>query len=354
MNIVPVKLGPRSYKITIGRGILRHLSSGLKKVLPSNKIVILTNKRIAHLYKRPVQNILRKKFNIHWIELPEGERTKNIKTIEKIIHQMIKFGADRKTGLLAFGGGVIGDIGGFAAATYMRGIPYVQIPTTLLSQVDSSVGGKTGVDLSEGKNLVGAFYQPKWVIIDTEFLFTLPKREFRCGMSEVVKYGLLWDSKFFRYIEKNVGKIQSLHHNTLEFLIKRSCQIKALIVSRDEREKGLRSLLNLGHTLGHAIETIKRYRGIKHGEAVSCGMVYAAHLSNKKGLLSQRELRRISELLKTLGLPVRWPRHSKKAYQRAIAADKKMTGNKIKFVCLKKIGKASCMPLTVKEVTRYL
>lgn len=353
MKEIPVHLGKRSYRITIGQGVLAKLPSIAKKVFSSQKIVVLTNRTLAPMYRTKIKKHLRG-FQLSWIEIPDGEQHKNLQTIEKIYRKLILAKADRKTGLIALGGGVVGDLGGFAAATYLRGIPYIQLPTSLLAQVDSSVGGKTGVDLESGKNLVGAFYQPRAVLIDTRFLATLPRREFRCGLAEVVKYGILWDERFFDWLEKNVGKILSLNHNALEYLIAKSCAIKAEIVSRDERESGLRSLLNLGHTMGHAIETLSGYRSIRHGEAISRGMVVAANLSAKRGYCGKKDVTRVMALLKSLGLPVALPRFSKKAYQKVMAVDKKAAGKKINYIGIKKIGKAVILPLTPGEITRYL
>jgi len=354
MKQVRVPLGTRSYKITIGRGALSQLKSGLKKVLPSNRLVVLTNKTISRLYGRKLKKALPVGSDVSWIVIPDGEKYKNLKTMETIYHQLSKCKADRKTGLIAFGGGVVGDMAGFAASSYLRGMPYIQIPTSLLAQVDSSVGGKTGVDLPSGKNLVGAFYQPKWVLIDIDLLKTLPKREFLCGLSEVVKYGILWDEKFFSYLEKNIGKILKLNHNVLEHIIARCCAIKAEIVSRDEKEAGLRSILNLGHTLGHAIETLSGYSKIRHGEAISRGMVYALMFSYEKDLCSLEVIGRVTDLLKKIGLPIECPYYSKQKYAKVIALDKKAEGKRIRFIVVKKIGKVAPLELPISDVVQYL
>ncbi|MBI4412160.1 MAG: 3-dehydroquinate synthase [Deltaproteobacteria bacterium] len=354
MKTIRVSLGPRSYPITIGKGAIRSLPGGLKKFFPSDRYVILTNRTIARLYRPRIRRILKTTKPLGWIVIPDGERHKNPKTVAGIYERLVQLKADRKTGLVALGGGVVGDIGGFVAATWLRGIPYIQVPTTLLAQVDSSVGGKTGVDLSSGKNLVGAFHQPVWVLIDTNFLRTVPRREFLCGLSEVVKYGIIRDESFFRFLEKNIGKILNLDHNALIHIIGRSLKIKADIVSRDERESGLRSLLNFGHTLGHAIETLSGYRRIHHGEAVSRGMVYSAVVSYERGLCPMGVVDRIYNLLRKIGLPVRWPDYSKKAYARVMAADKKAVGEKIRYIGIRGIGRSVVLPLTVEEITRYL
>jgi len=354
MKQIQVPLGSRSYQITIGQKTISRLPSGLNKYLCSKKVVFLTNKTIHRLYYRQIKKILKNRFDDHWIIIPDGERYKNLSTVHKIYKSLVKIRADRNTGLVAFGGGVVGDVGGFVAATYLRGLPYIQLPTSLLAQVDSSVGGKTGVDLPAGKNLVGSFYQPIWVLIDTHFLKTLPEREFRCGMSEVVKYGVLWDARFFEFIEKNIGKIKTLKHNTLEKLIYQSVSIKAHIVSKDEKEAGLRSLLNLGHTLGHAIESLSKYKTIHHGEAVSMGMAYATLLSFKKGFCRFKDYERVNQLLKKLDLPICWPNYSKLSYRKAVSIDKKAKEGKINYVAIKKIGKTFCVPLTPREIVSYV
>lgn len=348
--IVPLKNRP--YPIFIGNGALNQLRPFLKKK-QIKKIVIITNTILYKLHglllKKQVSN-----YTVCWIIIPDGEKYKKSATLEKIYNQLAQKKIDRKTILITFGGGVVGDIGGFVAATYLRGIPYIQIPTTLLAQVDSSVGGKTGIDLPYGKNLVGAFYQPQAVIIDTNFLQTLPQREYLCGLSEVVKYGLLGDAPFFQYLEKNSSLILKKNSRALQKLIAISCSMKAHIVGRDEKEVGLRSLLNLGHTLAHGIETLTGYSRIHHGEAVAMGLAYAAFFSFKKGWITQIEQKRILELLQKLNLPTQWPKLNRKKYQRVLSLDKKAMGKKINYVALKKIGGAFLVPLTVEEITKFI
>lgn len=354
MKIIRVSLGKLSYPILIGKGIIKNLHSNLKKYLDLQNIIILTNPKIQKLYQKKINSIFKNKSTYHWLTIPEGENHKNLQTVEKLYHRLLALGANRKTGLIALGGGVIGDIAGFVAATYMRGIPYIQVPTTLLAQVDSSVGGKTGVDLPEGKNLVGSFYQPRFVLIDTDFLSTLPDREFLCGLSEVIKYGIIWDSVLFSFIEKNGKRILSHHPASLAKIIARSCEIKAHIVSRDEKEAGLRALLNFGHTLGHAVEALSGYQKIHHGEAVARGMVYATHLSSHLGLSTPQEVPRIKNLLEKIGLPTQLPSYLRNAYQRAVAKDKKSVGEKINFIALKKIGKVVIHPLTPQKIVQLI
>ena len=353
MPQVKVNLDDRSYTIDIAPGASLNMGTKIAKFIPSRRVVVLTNTTLARLYQKKLTREL-KTLHAQWIVIPDGEKYKTLQTVEKIYWKMSDLKVDRKTALVAFGGGVVGDIGGFVAATYLRGIPFIQVPTTLLAQVDSSVGGKTGVDLPAGKNLVGAFYQPKWVCIDTNFLNTLSKREFLCGLSEVIKYGVLWDEKFFKYIESHLPKILKMDPNTLNTIVSRSCHIKALIVSKDEKESGLRALLNLGHTLGHAIETLSGYNKIHHGEAISMGMMYAATLSVKKGFCKKEELSRLQALLQKAGLPTQWPGYSQKKYSQVIALDKKTTNDTIRYIAVKKIGKAFIKPMRVNEITRTL
>lgn len=352
MKKLQVKLGANSYPILIGSGIRSQLGKHLLKIKPSHKLAVLTSQKIEKLYRREMEKCL-KGFDVEWLVIPDGEKHKNLQTVADLYRKMIRRKLDRKTTLVAFGGGVVGDIGGFVAATFLRGIPFVQVPTTLLAQVDSSVGGKTGVDLPEGKNLVGAFYQPRLVLIDTDFLKTLPPREYRCGLAEVVKYGALGDEKFFVSLEKNVGKINALDHNTLIAIIAHCCRMKGDIVSRDEKESGERALLNLGHTMGHAVETLSGY-SLLHGEAVAIGMVYAAHLSQILGHCADEVEVRLAFILQKLGLPVEMPKFSSIGLARIIQADKKAVGKKIRYVALKKIGEAFLTELTPQEITQAI
>jgi len=359
MKSVQVKLeddspSDRSYAIDIEAGLWKRVPLMLTHLFPKRSWAVVTTAPIAKLYSSKLKSLAALSPLNKLIVLPDGEKYKTLQTLEKIYTALIKVRADRKTALIVVGGGVVGDIGGFAAASYLRGIPFVQIPTTLLAQVDSSVGGKTGVDLPQGKNLVGAFYQPKWVAIDLDFLKTLPQREFLCGLAEVVKYGVIWDEKFFSYLENNVGNILKKKSETLEHIIERSCAIKAEVVSKDEREGGLRAILNFGHTLGHAIETLSGYKAIKHGEAVSRGMMFASKLSSARGLCGDAVSERLKSLLQSLGLPVTWPDFKKSQYARVMAIDKKASHGKINFVAVKSIGEVILLPLTSEEVAHYV
>lgn len=354
MSQIRVALGKRSYPIIIDAGSLQKLPALCKKYFTGKKLAILTNKTLYPLFHKKIDSLLKKKFSLHWIVIPDGEAHKNLHTVEKIYHQLLRAKIDRTDSLIALGGGVVGDIAGYAAATYLRGIAFAQIPTTLLSQVDSSVGGKTGVDLPEGKNLVGAFYQPKWVLIDTHFLKTLPLRQLRSGLVEVIKYGIIKDPTLFLFIEKNIQKILQLNQECLKKIIRRSCEIKAAVVAQDEREGNLRATLNFGHTLGHAIETLTNYKSIQHGEAVGQGMVFAAHFSAKKGFCKPGLERRIASLLKRVGLSTQWPVYTPARYRRAFSRDKKATGNLLKFVVLKKLGRVELKLFNPPEIINQL
>lgn len=339
MKIIKVGLRERSYDITIGEGIGDEICRRIKGLPLGEKIAVVTNPGLKKLYGAFLLTILKKAgYRPFLIEVPDGEGTKDLKWAKRLYDEFINARMDRRSSLVALGGGVIGDLGGFAASTFMRGIPYIQIPTSLLAQVDSSVGGKTAVNHPEGKNLIGTFYQPLAVFIDTVFLKTLPKEEFLNGMAEVVKYGIIADKRLFRFLEKNVERVLALDRQAMEYLIERSCSIKARVVGKDEREAGLRAILNFGHTLAHAIETVSGYR-YRHGEAVSIGMVYAANLSLKMGLCSETAVKRIENLLLSLGLPVKGKRLSSDRLVKALETDKKVLNGKIRFVLLREIGK---------------
>jgi len=275
------------------------------------------------------------------MQLPDGEQYKTLATLESIYDTLIEWRFDRYCGLLALGGGVIGDLTGFAAATYLRGIPFVQLPTTLLAQVDSSVGGKTGVNHPQGKNLIGAFYQPRHVHIDVALLATLPAREYAAGLAEVVKYGIIRDAAFFAWLEKERGTLANRSTAALETAVMRSCQIKADVVESDENEQGLRAILNYGHTFGHAVETLAGYGVVRHGEAVAIGMVLAARTAARLGLGSQNDVARISALLKAFDLPVDPPAFPAEDYLAVMRHDKKAREGGIRLVLNQGIGAAT-------------
>jgi 3-dehydroquinate synthase len=340
-HTLKVDLGERSYPIYIGTGLLTQ-DELLLNHIPGNSALIVSNTTVAPLYLEKVQAIL-KAYNIRHdcIILDDGEQYKTLATIEKIIDTLLQQRHDRQTTLIALGGGVVGDITGFAASIYQRGVHYIQIPTTLLSQVDSSVGGKTGVNHPLGKNMIGAFCQPQCVIADTGTLDTLPLRELSAGLAEVIKYGLIHDPDFFEWLEQNIELLLARDYQALCQAILVSCTVKAEIVEIDERESGIRAILNLGHTFGHAIETTMGYGNWLHGEAVAAGMVMAVDLSLRHQWIDETVKQRTIHLLEKSALPVKSPAEMTiDQYMNAMAIDKKTLNGAIKLVLLKKLGEA--------------
>ena len=338
---VPIELGDRRYDILIGAGLLGDPSAwqGLPKAATA---MIVSNTTVAPLYAGQVHAALSRHFqNVHTIELPDGEAHKDWPTMDRILTTLLEAGCDRKTVLVALGGGVVGDITGFAAACYMRGIPFVQVPTTLLAQVDSSVGGKTAINHPLGKNMVGAFHQPVRVIADLDTLKTLQPREFAAGLAEVIKYGPIADEAFLGWIEAHLHALIARDEVALTHAVRRSCEIKAHIVGQDERETGLRALLNFGHTFGHAIETGLGYGQWLHGEAVGCGMVMAADLSVRLGLIDTAYAHRLTRLIKAAGLPVTGPKLGNERYLQLMGHDKKTEGGELRFVVIEAPGRAT-------------
>jgi 3-dehydroquinate synthase len=336
---VTVGLRERSYDIFIGQNILTEIGRLCRDLCTGKTVAVVTNPVVGALYLEPVKDaLLEAGFSVHTIEIPNGEKYKSLETLKSIYDRLIAFGFDRSSLLLALGGGVVGDITGFAAATYLRGIPFVQVPTTLLGQVDSSVGGKTGVNHEKGKNLIGAFYQPGLVLIDTATLDTLPEREYLSGLAEVVKYGIVLDESFLSFLTENVAKLLGREKCCLQKAIKRSCEIKASIVNKDEKEAGVRAVLNYGHTIGHAVETLTCYTKYTHGEAVAIGMAQAAKYSEAMGFSDSTETESILALLKSLRLPVDLPDFTLSAYTEAILHDKKIRDGSIHFVFNKGLG----------------
>jgi len=335
-------LGDRSYPILIATGVLPDAGRLLRRVSTASKVCIVTNTTVRRLYADTCISSLQKAgFRVSVISLPDGERYKTLKGMQKIYDGLIKAGLDRSDAVLALGGGVTGDMAGFAAATYMRGICLAQFPTTLLAQVDSSVGGKTGVDHPGGKNIVGAFYQPRLVVCDLSTLFTLPRREYLCGLAEVLKYGVIKSAPFFAYLEKSAKDILGRKSDTLEKIVSESCRIKAAVVGEDEKESGVRAILNFGHTFAHGIETALNFRNIRHGEAVAIGMVMASRLSYVLGLASAQSAQRVERLISAYGLPTRLPRGL--TPEKVIAGmehDKKILAGKWRFVVFDRIGHA--------------
>jgi 3-dehydroquinate synthase len=333
-----VELGARSYPILIGSGLLGQVGV-LDPFIGGRDVLILTNDQLAPLYLEPLRKLIRGS-RVEQLVLPDGESTKTLATLETIFDALVEHRYGRDSVLLTLGGGVVGDIGGFAAACWQRGVDFIQIPTTLLAQVDSSVGGKTAVNHPGGKNLIGAFHQPLCVLSDTDTLRTLPDRELSAGLAEVVKYGLLGDAELFEWLEREFAGLLQRDQAHLQHIVRRSCEIKAQIVAADEHERGQRALLNLGHTFGHAIERCAGYGEWLHGEAVAAGMVMAAEFSARIGWLDSDEVIRVRELLTRLNLRPDPPRLNAADFLAAMSLDKKVVGGEIRLVLLKSIGEA--------------
>lgn len=340
MRTLNVDLGARSYPIYIGTGLLR--ADLIAPHIPGRHVLIVTNDSIAPLYLERAQAML-SGFDTASLVLPDGERHKTLETVSRIYDVLLQRRMDRQTTLIALGGGVIGDMVGFAAATYQRGVHFIQIPTTLLAQVDSSVGGKTGVNHPLGKNMIGAFYQPISVQIDPDVLKTLPPREVSAGLAEVVKYGLIIDAPFFDWCEANASALRNLETEAVIHAIQRSCELKARVVSQDERESGMRAILNLGHTFGHAIEAGLGYGQWLHGEAVGCGMVQAAELSADLLGFPRQDVERVRNVVEAIGCPVQAPDLGFERWVELMGHDKKAEGGTLRFVLMPRIGEAECL-----------
>ena len=335
-----VGLGERSYPIHIGRGLLDRPEL-FAPHLASRRAAVVTNDVVAPLYAPAVERALGACGTRSLrVVIPDGEAQKRWETLDRVHGELLRAQADRKTVIVALGGGVVGDLAGFAAATYQRGVDFIQVPTTLLAQVDSSVGGKTGINHALGKNMVGAFHQPLAVIADTATLDTLPERELCAGLAEVIKYGAIDDVAFFAWLEENIERLRARDPDALALAIGRSCEIKARIVALDEREAGVRALLNLGHTFGHAIETVEGYGTWLHGEAVAAGMVMAARLSERLGRAPAGDALRLERLLRRAGLPVEPPAIAPDAWLDAMGRDKKNEAGRITLILLERLGSA--------------
>jgi 3-dehydroquinate synthase len=340
MQTLTVGLGERSYPIHIGSGLLNQAEL-LQRVLPRKRATIITNTTVAPLYLGKLQQTLQHiGVSSFPVILPDGEEYKNTGTLNLIYDALLGNRCERTTPLIALGGGVIGDMAGYAAATYLRGVPFIQIPTTLLAQVDSSVGGKTGINHPLGKNMIGAFYQPQLVLADTDTLNTLPENELAAGIAEVIKYGLIRDLSFLEWLEQNMEKLLARDTAALQYAIERSCRNKAEVVMADERESGERALLNLGHTFGHAIESGMGYGNWLHGEGVAAGTVMAADLSRRLGWIGAQDVLRVRKLFERAKLPIVAPDLGAEKYLELMGLDKKVEGGKIRFVLLKEIGRA--------------
>jgi 3-dehydroquinate synthase len=348
---VHVDLGERSYSISIGVGILGEVGQEIRRRIEATRAMVVTVPPVGRRYGAAVMRSLKSGgIKARRFDVPDGERTKNLQQVSRLYDSLLDASADRATAVVALGGGVVGDLTGFVAATLLRGLPFVQIPTTLLAMVDSSVGGKTGVNVARGKNLVGAFHQPRLVWMDVTTLKTLPSRELAAGMGELIKHGAIRDEAFFEWLETELEGLMKLDPELLIHALERSCAIKADVVRQDERESGLRMILNFGHTLGHAVEALKRYRGILHGEAVAIGMAFAAERSESLGLAPKGTRDRLVALLRRAGLPTELPAFPRRAYLQALRVDKKKREAKIRFVALRGIGRAETVPLLPREI----
>ncbi len=340
LHRVPIALGDRSYPILIGSGLLADPATW-EAVPAAAQGVIVTNTTVGPLYAARLQGAIAARHReVQLVVLPDGEAHKTWETLNLVFDALLRHGCDRKTVIYALGGGVVGDMAGFAAASYMRGVPFVQVPTTLLAQVDSSVGGKTGINHPLGKNMIGAFHQPQLVACDLDTLATLPAREFSAGMAEVIKYGPIADTAFLDWIENNMDRLAGRDPAALAQAVRRSCEIKADVVGQDEREAGLRAILNFGHTFGHAIEAGLGYGEWLHGEAVGCGMVMAMHLSQRLGYVDAAWVQRVTDLLRRAGLPTVGPALGADRYLALMRVDKKAEAGAIRFVLIERPGAA--------------
>ena len=338
-----VPIDQSSYEVTIEDGVLKRIGNKLMELGIKNnrKILIISNKEIADLFgEKLLENLSLNEYCAELFIIKAGERYKNLNTLSEIYNAAFNFGLERGSLMIALGGGIVGDITGLAAGTWLRGIDYIQIPTTLLSMVDSSVGGKTAVNHPKGKNLIGAFYQPKAVYIDTNALKTLPVREFQAGMAEVIKYGLIKDKDLFEFLEvkENIERIKNLENEYLVEIIMKSVQTKSEIVSMDEQEKGIRAILNYGHSFGHVIENLCGYGEFLHGEAISIGMRIAGDIASEKGLWTKEESKRQNNLLLNYGLPIEIPKIEKSKILKILMGDKKVKDGKMRFVLPTRIG----------------
>lgn len=349
MSIIRLRLKEKlvkSHKVYIESGITKRIPEILEKMEVGKKYAIITDTIVEKLFAKKLQNALkRKKIKSEIITFKKGEQSKTMATAEKLGEEMVKLGFDRQDAVIGLGGGVVGDLAGFVASIYMRGIPYVHVPTTLMAMVDSAIGGKTGVDLKNGKNLMGSIYQPKAVFVDIDYLKSLPIKQIQNGLAEVIKYGVIKDKRLFKFLERNMEKILKKDPAALEYILKRSIKVKVDIVRKDEREKtGLRATLNYGHTYGHALEKLSGYK-LLHGHAISIGMVIINKLAVSKGTLKEKDANRIKELLKLAGLPVTTMKTVKK---KDLLSDKKKEGDYVNLILATKIGKATIVKAKCK------
>jgi 3-dehydroquinate synthase len=356
MEVVNVELGDRAYPIYVGAGCLADLGTRLSETRCGKRVAVVTNSTIANIYLGPaVASLTASGFDPAVIQIPDGEEHKNLAWLAFVYDRLIDAGVDRGGAAIALGGGVVGDLTGFAAATYLRGIACVQVPTTLLAQIDASIGGKTGINHAAGKNLLGAFKQPRFVLADVDCLRTLPRREYVAGLAEVIKTGAILDVELFEILEKELPALLQQKRDLLVRVVRRCCQLKALVVAEDETEGGYRAILNFGHTIGHAIESLTDYTTYLHGEAVAMGMVAAVRISHRLGRCDETTMRRLTQLIERAGLPVEIPSDlGRDALALAMRTDKKALGGTIKFVCLEGIGTTRFERLTCEEIVQYI
>lgn len=348
---IRVELGERSYPIHIGSETLDRAGPAIARATGASQVAIVTVPGVGRRYAARLARSLRGAgLRVSRVEVPDGDASKNLRQLSRLYDAFLDIGLDRSSAVVALGGGAVGDLAGYAAASYLRGIPFVQVPTTILAMVDASIGGKTAVNLKQGKNLVGAFHQPSLVWIDTATLRSLPRRERAAGMAEVIKAGAIWDARLFARVERDLSKALDLDATALIPILRRACAIKAEVVSLDERESGLRMLLNFGHTLAHAVEKKLGYRKVLHGEAVAMGMVFAARRSEQLGFAPEGTRERLQNLLVASGLPIDLPSFPRRAYLSGLHVDKKKKGRRIQFVVLRGIGKAETVLLTPAQI----
>lgn len=341
MEKILVRLKSESYPIFLTREGLEDIGSVLRRMDRLERVTVITDSEVGKKYLEIVEKGFRVAgYQVDSLVIPAGEESKSLEQVTKIYDRLLELGVNRKGGLAALGGGVVGDVTGFVAATYLRGIDYIQIPTTVIAQVDSAIGGKTGVNLPQGKNLVGSFWHPRMVFCDVEVLKTLEQKEFIAGLAEVIKYGIIMDEKLFLYLESNLDRVLRKEEEALLYIVRRSTCDKAMVVEEDEREQtGKRTILNFGHTIGHALEASSRYREYRHGEAVAIGMVFAARLSEKLGYCKGPTVERIVSLIQRAGLPTQVPPLNEEDLFPIILVDKKVTAGRINFVIVEEIGK---------------
>lgn len=350
MENLEVRLNERSYFIKIAPDILDDAGTLVRGVSKTQKIILVSNPTVFPLYgQKAVTSLEKAGFQVQVVLMPDGEVYKNMAEVEKILDEMFASGLERGSMVIALGGGVVGDLAGFVAAIYQRGIDFVQLPTTLLAQVDSSVGGKVAVNHPRGKNLIGAFHQPRLVLIDINTLATLDDREYRSGLAEVIKYGIIYEESFFNYLEENAHKIMDRNPECLSTIIYHSCRIKSEIVAKDEREEGLRAVLNLGHTFGHAVEKLTGYNVYRHGEAVAMGTIAAVYLAQDEGLLQESEVNRTTQLYRQMGIPTDFPALKAEEIYIAMLNDKKVTEGRLRIVLPRGIGDFTIVDNCSKE-----